>query len=88
MAGRLFVLEEGVWTDLMHADSIRTVTIAPYSDAYFALMGMAPELEPYFREFESVLIAGERVSIRIADGGLENLSTRELERLVRDFRAR
>jgi Ca-activated chloride channel family protein len=88
VAGRLFAQQEGVWTDLMHADSVRTVAIAPYSEAYFALLGMAPELEPYFREFEEMLIAGERVSIRIADDGAETMSTRELERLVRDFRAR
>ena len=36
----------------------------------------------------NVKIAGERVSIRIAEDGLETMSTRELERLVRDFRAR
>ncbi len=88
VAGRLFAQQEGVWTDLMHADSVRTVAIAPYSEAYFALLGMAPELEPYFREFEEMLIAGEQVSIRIADDGAETMSTRELERLVRDFRAR
>jgi Ca-activated chloride channel family protein len=88
VAGRLFAQQEGVWTDVMHADSARTVAIAPYSEAYFALLGMAPELEPYFQEFEEVLVAGERVSIRIADGGAETMSTRGLERLVREFRAR
>ncbi len=87
VAGHLFQQRDGVWTDLMHADSLRTVEIAPYGEAYFALLRMAPELEPYFQAFEQVLIAGERASIRIVDGGAATLSTRELERLVRDFRA-
>ncbi|UCF40212.1 MAG: VWA domain-containing protein [Gemmatimonadota bacterium] len=88
VAGRLFAERDGVWTDLKHADSVRTVEIAPYGEAYFALLRLAPELEPYFREFGQVLIAGDRVSIRVADGGLETMSTPELARLVRDFRAR
>jgi Ca-activated chloride channel family protein len=88
VAGRLFDERDGVWTDMQHADSLRTVEIAPYGEAYFALLQLAPELEPYLSEFQQVLIAGERVSIRIADGGLETMSTRELERLVREFRAR
>jgi Ca-activated chloride channel family protein len=86
VAGRLFAERHGVWTDLAHRDSLRTVEIAPYGDAYFALLQHLPEVKPYFGAFGSVLVAGEQVSIRLADGGRESLSQGELDRLVREFR--
>jgi Ca-activated chloride channel family protein len=87
-AGRLFVLKEGVWTDLMHGDSLRVVSVAPYSSAYFALLERAPELKPYVARFEHVLVAGRRVSIRIAEGGSATMSAADLARLVEQFRKR
>src|SRR5882762_9348855 len=33
VGGRLFIIRDGTWTDLGHGDSLRVVTIAPYSDA-------------------------------------------------------
>lgn len=88
VAGRLFVAKEGVWTDLAHADSLPVVALAPYSDGYFALLAALPELAPYLSEFEQVLVAGRRVSIRVATGGAEILSSDRLGWLVREFRAR
>jgi len=38
-------MRDGTWTDLGHGDSLRLVTIAPYSDAYFALLKALPDLQ-------------------------------------------
>src|SRR2546427_5579725 len=44
VGGRLFIMRDSTWTDLGHGDSLRVVTIAPYSDAYFALLKAVPDL--------------------------------------------
>jgi Ca-activated chloride channel family protein len=89
VAGRLFADHDGVWTDLaQRQDSLRAVEVAPYSAAYFALLGRLPELEPYCGEFEQVEVRGEQVAIRVVDGGSGSLTERELDRLVREFRGR
>jgi Ca-activated chloride channel family protein len=88
VAGRLFAEREGVWTDLLHADSLRVVTIEPFSRAYFALLASAPELRTWLSEFDRVLVAGRRASIRVAPGGTRELSSSQLDQLVREFRGR
>lgn len=88
VAGRLFVLRDGLWTDLWHADSLRVVPVEPFSDAYFALLDRLPELKPYWSEFERVLVSGKRVSIALDTRGAATLGTAELDRLARDFRGR
>jgi Ca-activated chloride channel family protein len=85
LGGRLFVQRDGVWTDLRHADSLRIVPVAPFSDAYFALLRACPELaQP--AALAPVLVAGRRVSIKIAAGGRESLEPAEVTRLVAEFR--
>src|SRR5690348_13181925 len=36
VGGRMFTWRDSTWTDIAHGDSLRVVTIAPFSDAYFA----------------------------------------------------
>jgi hypothetical protein len=88
VAGRLFRAVDGVWTDLMHADTALTVTIAPFSEAYFAVLQALPELERYVTELGAVVVAGERLSIRFGEGGTDRVSASGLRRLVREFRGR
>jgi Ca-activated chloride channel family protein len=88
IAGRIFVLKDGVWTDLWHADSIAVVRIAPFSDAYFAALDRLPELVPYWKEMNRVLVSGRRVSIVLDEGGVTTMSAARLDRLARDFRGR
>ncbi|HYT04323.1 MAG TPA: VIT domain-containing protein, partial [Gemmatimonadales bacterium] len=42
VGARLFVLRDSVWTDTRHGDSLRVVRVAPFSDAYFALLRALP----------------------------------------------
>jgi len=84
--GKLFFLRDSVWTDLAHTTTLPVVTIAPFSDAYFALMGALPELVGPARLAPAVLVAGKHVSLQLANGGKETLGNGELERIVREFR--
>jgi len=84
--GRLFILRDSVWTDLGHGDSLPVISVAPFSDAYFALLRAVPELRPA-AVLGQVLVAGRRVSIKIAAGGKEAWRAGEMEALVRDFRS-
>lgn len=85
VGGHAFVRRAGIWTDLRHADSLRVVRVAPFSEAYFALLRACPELvQPV--QLAPVLVAGRHVSIEIAADGQHSLGADALARLVADFR--
>src|SRR3989449_10841912 len=86
VGGRLFILRDSTWTDLGHGDSLNVVSVAPYSDAYFALLHAMPDLTPATGLGPSVLVAGRHASIKIESGGKTHWQAGELERLVRAFR--
>lgn len=85
--GRLFIWRDSTWTDLNHGDSLRVVTVAPYSDAYFALLRAMPDLGQAAALEPAVLVAGRRASIKIEAGGKTAWRPGELDALVRDFRS-
>jgi len=85
VGGRLFVEKDGVWTDLRHADSLKVVTIAPFSPAYFEVLRQLPELTPVVQRFDRVVVAGRTVSIRFDAGG--QTSTAGVAELVAKFRS-
>lgn len=84
--GRLFALRNGAWTDLYYEPSLAVVRIAPYSRAYFDLLALLPEIIPYWREFERVVVAGNHLALELAPDGLEHLSATRLAELVEKFR--
>src|SRR2546425_5210772 len=86
IGARLSLLKDSVWTDTHHNDSLRVVTVAPFSPAYFALLRALPELVQPAALQPTVLVAGRRVSVKIGAGGLEELSDGEITRLMREFR--
>jgi Ca-activated chloride channel family protein len=86
IAGRLFVNRDGVWTDLAYKAGSTTVSVAPFSPAYFALVRSLPELGAWLSAGGQVVIAGSRVSIRIDPKGLTEWRGTELAATVRDFR--
>jgi Ca-activated chloride channel family protein len=88
VAGRLFLEKQGIWTDLRHADTLDIVEIAPFSDAYFKVLEQLPELRAYVTEFDRVLVTGEDLSIKFAEGGSERLSPLRIGQLVKGFRGR
>jgi Ca-activated chloride channel family protein len=88
LAGRTFTLREGVWEDASHTEEKRVVAVQAFSSAYFDLLGRLPELKPYWTALPALLVAGERVSIRVSAEGAERLGAAELDRLVAEFRTR
>ena len=86
VGGRLFILRDSTWTDLGYGDSLRVASIAPFSDAYFAILKALPDLREVAALEPAVLVAGRRVSIKFGAGGKTSLTDGELVRLVREFR--
>ena len=87
--GRLFTLRGGIWTDLTPSDSTgSTLTVAPFSQAYFALIAARPSLKPALAVGTSVALAGHRVRLVIADGGVTEWAPGALERFLHDFDGR
>jgi Ca-activated chloride channel homolog len=86
VGGRLFVWRDSAWVDVAHGDSLRVVTVAAFSDAYFALLRALPELQQPATLTPAFLVAGRRVSIEIGAKGTTTWADGELERLVREFR--
>ena len=86
--GRIFTERDGVWTDVAHQDSMRVTTIAPFSPAYFALVRARPSLRPALAVGTPVLIAGRRVSLKVADGGLSEWTAGALQRFLQEFDGR
>ena len=87
VGGRMFVWRDSVWTDLGHKESVQVMTVAAFSDAYFALLQALPELVKPAGLEPAVLVAGRRVSIKIGAQGKTILSEGELEAIVRNFRS-
>ena len=87
VGGRLFIWRDSTWTDLGHGDSLRVVTVAAYSEAYFALLRAMPDLAQAAALEPAVLMAGRRASIKIEAGGKTTWRPGELNALVQDFRS-
>ncbi len=86
VSGRAFVLRDGAWVDRGHGSDARVVEVETFSEAYFDLLRALPELEVWLSEFSSVTVAGDRVSLRFDEEGRARLSSREIRRIVDDFR--
>ena len=84
--GRMFNEVNGVWTDVNHRDSLRIVTVVPFSKAYFAVARALPEIGASLKVGDTLLVAGKKVSVKIAAGGRESLSDAEVRDLVKAFR--
>jgi Ca-activated chloride channel family protein len=86
IAGRAFRDVNGTWTDVSHRAGRATVTIVPFSDAYFALLRALPELEPYWKTMTSVVVAGKSTSIQLGRGGVKQLDAARIAEIVKRFR--
>jgi len=86
VAGRSFRLDAGTWTDVRHTPKATVVGLEPFSAAYFEVLAKLPELTPYWSAFETVIVAGRQVSIKLVSGGRSTLTAQELAALVSDFR--
>ena len=86
VSGKLFVQIGNVWTDAGHQDSLRVVEVAPFSEAYFQLVRALPQIAPYLRTGDEVLIAGRRASVKLTATGTATWRPGQLDAVVRAFK--
>jgi Ca-activated chloride channel family protein len=86
VAGRVFELRDGVWTDLAHREDGSALQVKAYSTAWFDLLAALPEIEAVLRAHDSVVIAGVGRSVQVGADGAEVFEDGELARLVEEFR--
>lgn len=67
---RVFVRRNGTWTDLAHVATLEVITVAPFSEAWFALVRARPALAEALAVGEPVLLAGRKANLRVAAGGI------------------
>jgi len=77
------VLRDSVWTDVRYKKSGTVLQVKPFSDAYFKLLEMMPDLREPFSVGERVLVAGRSMAIELTPSGEANLTDRDLA-LLRD----
>jgi len=83
--GRVLALRNGVWTDIALRDSLRSMTVSPFSPAYFALAKARPALRAALAAGHPIALAGRRANLRVADGGVTEWAPGELDRFLREF---
>ena len=86
LAGRVFTLDGVVWIDEAHAEDQAVIEVKAFSAVYFQLVAALPEIAPVLKELDHVLIAGARVSLRVSDDGIEELTDTTMDELVQRFR--
>jgi hypothetical protein len=78
-----FVLRDSVWTDVRYKKSGTVLQVKPFSDAYFKLIEMVPDLREPFSVGERVIVAGRSMAIELTPSGKEQLTDRDVT-LIRD----
>jgi Ca-activated chloride channel family protein len=78
-----FVLRDSVWTDARYKRSGTVLRVKPFSDAYFKLIEMVPDLREPFSVGERVIVAGRSMAIELTPSGEERLTDGDVT-LIRD----
>ena len=69
-----FVLRDSVWTDVRYKKSGTVLQVKPFSDAYFKLIEMIPDLREPFSVGERVIVAGRSMAIELTPSGKDRLT--------------
>ena len=69
-----FVLSGDVWTDVRYKKTGTVLQVKPFSDAYFKLLEMLPDLREPFSVGERVIVAGRSMAIELTASGKESLT--------------
>lgn len=83
--GRLFANRDGTWTDVAHRAALKVTRVAPFSPAWFALAAARPALAPALGVGTPAILAGQRASLEVVDGGLTTWAPGALARFLREF---
>jgi Ca-activated chloride channel family protein len=80
---RTFLLRDSVWTDQRYRSEMPTVTVKPFSKAYFDLLTTIPELRPVFALGSRVIVVGRDRAIALSDRGQETLTAAQVAALAK-----
>jgi Ca-activated chloride channel family protein len=72
-----FVLRDSVWTDVRYKKTSTMLRVKPFSEAYFKLIEILPDLREPFSVGERVIVAGRSMAIELSSAGVEKLSDRD-----------
>jgi Ca-activated chloride channel family protein len=72
-----FVLRDGVWTDVRYKNGGSVIRVKPFSEAYFQLLELQPDLREAFSVGERAIVAGRNVAIELTPSGEERLTDRD-----------
>lgn len=78
IGARRFMLRGGIWTDVARSDSMRTIKIKPFSEAYFKLIDAIPDLREVFALGDKIVVATRSLSIEVTESGSEAIGESEL----------
>jgi Ca-activated chloride channel family protein len=78
-----FVLRDAVWTDVRYKSGSPVLRVKPFSEAYFRLIELQPDLREAFSVGERAIIAGRNMAIELTPDGVEQLSERD-QAMLRD----
>ena len=72
-----FLLKDGVWTDANLRKGAQVLRVKPFSEAYFKVIEMIPELREAFALSERLIVSGRTMTIELTAEGKETLSERD-----------
>jgi Ca-activated chloride channel family protein len=72
-----FVLRDSVWTDVRYKNSGTVLRVKAFSEAYFRLLELQPDLRDAFSIGERLIVAGRSMAIELTPSGEERLSDRD-----------
>jgi Ca-activated chloride channel family protein len=78
-----FVLRDSVWTDVRFKKTGTVLRVKPFSDAYFKLIELVPELRESFSVGERAIVSGRSIAIELTPLGEERLTDRDIA-LIKD----
>ena len=78
-----FVLRDSVWTDVRYKNSGTVLRVKPFSEAYFKLIELVPDLRDSFSVGERVIVSGRTMAIELTPSGVDRLTDRDMA-LIRD----
>jgi Ca-activated chloride channel family protein len=76
-----FVLRDSVWTDVRYKSSGPVLRVKPFSDAYFKLLELQPDLRDAFTIGERAVISGRTMAIMLTPTGEDRLADKDLAML-------
>ena len=82
---RLFRYADGDWVDVGVEEGSPELAIEPYAAAWFDLLQRFPALRSAASLGESVIIAGDGLTLKLVEGGREQLDADAWQRLERAF---